>query len=77
MPPRANKQSSVVRFLTGMDPKLRRDVLGVLLLSLGGVTILALLSITRGTITAAWTRYLRRLFGWGAFPLSTPSSFLI
>jgi S-DNA-T family DNA segregation ATPase FtsK/SpoIIIE len=53
-----------------MDPKLRRDVLGVLLLSLGGVTILALLSITRGTITAAWARYLRRLFGWGAFPLS-------
>lgn len=69
MPPQA-KKSPVQRLLTGFDPKLRRDVLGVLLLSLGGVTILALLSITRGTIASAWVHFLRRLFGWGAFPLS-------
>lgn len=43
--------------------------MGVLLLSLGGVTLLALLSITRGTITSAWVHLLRRLFGWGSFPI--------
>ena len=44
--------------------------MGVLLLSLGGVTLLALLSITRGSVAVAWARLLRRLFGWGAFPIS-------
>ncbi len=70
MPPQVNKKPPILRLLTGIDPRLWRDVLGVLLLSLGGVTILTLLSITRGAITTAWMYFLRRLFGWGAFPFS-------
>jgi S-DNA-T family DNA segregation ATPase FtsK/SpoIIIE len=46
---------------------LQREIGGVLLIALGGVTALALLSVTRGTLSAAWVLFLRRIFGWGAY----------
>jgi S-DNA-T family DNA segregation ATPase FtsK/SpoIIIE len=49
-----------------LDRALQREIGGVLLVALGGVTALALLSITRGTLSAAWVLFLRRIFGWGA-----------
>jgi S-DNA-T family DNA segregation ATPase FtsK/SpoIIIE len=51
-----------------LDRALQREIGGVLLVALGGVTALALLSITRGTLSAAWVLFLRRIFGWGAYP---------
>ncbi|MGC8785823.1 MAG: DNA translocase FtsK [Anaerolineae bacterium] len=52
-----------------LDRTLQKEILGVLLIALGGVTALALLSITRGTLSAAWSLFLRRIFGWGAYPM--------
>ncbi len=51
-----------------LDRALQREIGGVLLVALGGVTILALLSVTRGSLSAAWVLFLRRIFGWGAYP---------
>jgi S-DNA-T family DNA segregation ATPase FtsK/SpoIIIE len=50
-----------------LDRALQREIGGVLLIALGGVSTLALLSITRGTLSAAWVLLLRRMFGWGAY----------
>nr|MBC7245796.1 DNA translocase FtsK 4TM domain-containing protein [Chloroflexota bacterium] len=52
-----------------LDQALQKEILGVLLIALGGVTALALLSITRGTLSKAWSMSLRRIFGWGAYPM--------
>ena len=50
-----------------LDRALQREIAGVLLIALGGVTALALLSVTRGTLSAVWVLFLRRVFGWGAY----------
>jgi S-DNA-T family DNA segregation ATPase FtsK/SpoIIIE len=50
-----------------LDQALQREIGGVLLVALGGVTALALLSVTRGTLSAAWVLFLHRIFGWGAY----------
>lgn len=52
-----------------LDRTLQKEILGVLLIALGGVTALALLSITRGTLSEAWSMFLRRIFGWGVYPV--------
>ncbi|HID86463.1 MAG TPA: hypothetical protein EYP55_03680, partial [Anaerolineae bacterium] len=48
-----------------MDPARQREILGIILLALAGVTILSLVSITRGSLTEGWIRLLRRVLGWG------------
>ncbi|MBC7232775.1 MAG: DNA translocase FtsK 4TM domain-containing protein [Chloroflexi bacterium] len=52
-----------------LDRTLQKEILGVLLIALGGVTALALLSITKGSLSEAWSMFLRRIFGWGAYPM--------
>jgi S-DNA-T family DNA segregation ATPase FtsK/SpoIIIE len=50
-----------------LDPR-QREILGLLLLALGILTLLSLLNITPGTVSGWWARFLRQLFGWGAYP---------
>ena len=52
------------------DQVQQREILGVLLIAIGGVTLLALLSATRGALIAAWVLILRRIAGWGVFPVA-------
>jgi len=52
-----------------LDPR-QREILGLLLLALGVLTLLSLLNITPGTVSGWWAGFLRRLFGWGAFPVA-------
>jgi len=49
------------------DPR-QREILGLLLLAGGVVTLLGLLGVTSGTLADGWTRLLRRVFGLGALP---------
>ncbi len=49
---------------------LEREALGLLLLAAGALTLLSLLSITSGSLSAWWAGWLRRIFGWGAFPVA-------
>jgi S-DNA-T family DNA segregation ATPase FtsK/SpoIIIE len=51
--------------LIQIDPGRQREIMGILLLALAGVTILSLASITRGSLTEGWIHLLRRTLGWG------------
>lgn len=55
-----------------LAPARQREIVGLLLIAVAGVTVLSLMSANRGTITEGWLQALRRLFGWGSLlvPLS-------
>ena len=44
----------------------QREIAAVLLIALGLVTVLSLLSVTRGAWINWWAQWLHRVFGWGA-----------
>ena len=46
---------------------LQREILGLLLLTLGCITLLALFSVTRGALSDRWAGLLSQSFGWGAY----------
>ena len=52
-----------------LDPR-QREILGLLLLALGILTLLSLLNVTPGTVSGWWASFLRRLFSWGAYPVA-------
>ena len=43
------------------------DILGITLVSVGGLTLLALLSVERGSLLGPWTHFLSQIFGWAAY----------
>lgn len=49
---------------------LRREVVGLVLVAVSSVTMMALLSITRGALSTAWVVLLRRTWGWGMIPVT-------
>ncbi|MGA9348394.1 MAG: DNA translocase FtsK 4TM domain-containing protein [Anaerolineae bacterium] len=66
----ARKQSKKEPFWKQLNANLRplqREILGLLVLALAVITILGLFSITSGALSDWWTRFLRRVFGWGAY----------
>jgi S-DNA-T family DNA segregation ATPase FtsK/SpoIIIE len=54
-----------------LDPARKREILGLMLIAVGGITTLSVLSANQGTITHTWLNVLQQLFGWGylLFPL--------
>ncbi|HSB66915.1 MAG TPA: DNA translocase FtsK 4TM domain-containing protein, partial [Anaerolineales bacterium] len=52
---------------TGMSLDRRLDLIGVILLFLGLLTILSLISASHNLITARWLTFLGQAFGWGAY----------
>jgi S-DNA-T family DNA segregation ATPase FtsK/SpoIIIE len=71
MPSRRSKRKPPQRGLSiTLDKELQREILGVLLIAVGSVTGLSLLSITRGTLSESWVRFLRRICGWGVYLLT-------
>ncbi|HID85933.1 MAG TPA: hypothetical protein EYP55_00970, partial [Anaerolineae bacterium] len=53
-----------------LERRLWQEIIGLLLLALGGVTLLSLLSVTHGTLSDRWADLLRQLFGWGAYAVA-------
>ncbi len=49
-----------------LDPR-QREILGLLLLAFGILTLLSLFNITPGTVSGWWADFLYHLFGWGAY----------
>ena len=43
------------------------DILGILLISFGLVTLLGLLNLTKGSLVLLWVGFLRSWFGWGSY----------
>lgn len=60
---RKTKKKPGSRF--NLPPARQREIVGLLLIAVAGVTVLSLLSANQGTLTASWLHALRRLFGWG------------
>jgi S-DNA-T family DNA segregation ATPase FtsK/SpoIIIE len=48
-----------------LAPARQREIVGLLLIAVAGVTVLSLVSANQGAITETWLQLLRRLFGWG------------
>lgn len=75
MPPRKSRTPSIESSQLSFLSRLRlasnrlREIAGVLLFLVGGLTLLTLLHITSGTVSDLWAATLRILFGWGAFAL--------
>ena len=57
------------RFPISLEPRLREEIVGLLLMAIGGITLLNLLSVGRvqGLLIDSWSLLLRWIFGWGAF----------
>ncbi len=62
---RSKKKKSVPR--VNLSGVLRADRVGIALLALALLTLLSLISLSRGALTEAWLRILRLAFGWGAY----------
>jgi len=71
---RSSRQTGLSSFLKGdwqqkinfsLQP-LQREIVGLLLIALGAVTLLGLLGVTSGALSDWWALFLRRIFGWGA-----------
>ena len=43
------------------------DIVGVILLTAGLLTFLAMLDLTQGVVTTWWADLLQRWFGWGSY----------
>jgi S-DNA-T family DNA segregation ATPase FtsK/SpoIIIE len=66
----ARKRSKKELFWKQLNTNLRpfqREILGLLVLALAVVTLLGLFSLTSGALSDWWTRFLRRVFGWGVY----------
>jgi S-DNA-T family DNA segregation ATPase FtsK/SpoIIIE len=57
------------RWKISLDSR-QREILGLLLLALGVLTLLSLLDISPGMVSGWWAVFLYRLFGWGAYPVA-------
>ena len=53
-----------------LERTLWAEIIGLLLLAVGGVTLLSLLSITHGALSDRWSDLLGQLFGWGAYAVA-------
>ena len=62
---RPPKESTQARAGMSLDRKL--DLIGIVLLFLGLLTLLSLISASHNLFTAGWLTFLGRSFGWGAY----------
>jgi S-DNA-T family DNA segregation ATPase FtsK/SpoIIIE len=66
---RNNKTPWWRRFPISLEPRLREEIVGLLLMAVGAITLLNLLSVSqaKGFLVDSWAMLLRWTFGWGAF----------
>ena len=59
-----------VNWRAGLTSPLLQQILALLIIALGVITLLALFHATTGRWADAWTNLLRYWFGWGAYPVA-------
>ena len=75
MPQRKSREQSqepktfMSRFGINLSLKAQREILGVVFFLLGGLVLLALLRVTRGTVGDVLANLLQMFFGWGAYAM--------
>ncbi|MDY6872671.1 MAG: DNA translocase FtsK 4TM domain-containing protein [Chloroflexota bacterium] len=55
--------------LESVSPERRIDIIGIILLLIGLLTLISLFSNTTGNVTGWWVRILSQAFGWGVYIL--------
>jgi S-DNA-T family DNA segregation ATPase FtsK/SpoIIIE len=63
-------RSTWIKRLLALLRPVQPEVVGLVLLTLGILTLLALFSVTSGALSDRWALALRLLLGWGAYPLA-------
>jgi S-DNA-T family DNA segregation ATPase FtsK/SpoIIIE len=73
-----NKTPWWKRLPISLEPRLREEIAGLLLMAVGAITLLNLLSVShaRGFLVDSWSMLLRWTFGWGAFLVALGTVFL-
>ncbi|RME50172.1 MAG: DNA translocase FtsK [Caldilineae bacterium] len=69
------KRRSTRKKTSPPPPAVRPEVFGLLLLAMALLTVLSLLSASRGSFTEAWIAFLTRLVGWGRYVI--PAIFFV
>src|SRR5512137_1803175 len=60
-------QLTLEQILAWLQP-YRQEIIGAALMLLSAITVLSLLSLTGGALSAWWAGVFSQLFGWGAAP---------
>ena len=55
--------------LENISPERKMDILGVVMVLVGLITLLSLFSANRGTLSGSWVGLLAQVFGWGVYIL--------
>ena len=63
-------QQPSIDWRAGLTSPLFQQILALILMALGVITLLALFRVTTGRWADAWVSLLRRGFGWGAYPIA-------
>jgi DNA segregation ATPase FtsK/SpoIIIE, S-DNA-T family len=66
---RSSKPKSRKPLLESISPQRRTDIIAILLILLGVLTLVSLLTQSTGSITAWWVNTLGWVFGWGTYLL--------
>lgn len=66
---KSNKGGFWKRLHIRLEPRLRQEIVGLLLMAVGGITLLNLLSVShaQGLLIDTLSLVLRQIFGWGAY----------
>lgn len=67
---KTKSNKGLLAFLRSQDWLTRKEPWGILLAAIGAITIIALLSTDQGTLSRAWSLFLRQVFGLGAYPVA-------
>ncbi len=70
MTKRSNKSKSRVSMRSVFADPLLLQILALLVIAAGTITLLALFRVTQGRWADAWVALLRYLFGWGVYPVA-------
>ncbi|MGI6368218.1 MAG: DNA translocase FtsK [Anaerolineae bacterium] len=68
--PKGTTQSSRIPWRAIGAWLARRQVIGALVATIGALTVVSLLSVDEGIVSALWTRLLSQIFGVGVYPVA-------
>jgi S-DNA-T family DNA segregation ATPase FtsK/SpoIIIE len=66
----ASKRRSAASRSAGISPQRKNDILGLLLIGAGILTVLSIFSARPGVVGETWLKVLSQIFGWGTYVLA-------
>jgi len=66
---KSTKTKGRTQFLSGISPQRRIDILGIVLILVGVLTLVSLFTQTAGSVTGWWVTNLSKIVGWNVYVL--------